>query len=69
MGVLKTHPSDVTADPTSERHGELTLADVEWEPINRVLTECDGNLRQAARQLGVPRRPLQRRRAQWLDKH
>ena len=38
-----------------------SLARVEWEHIQRVLTECHGNLSQAARLLGIHRRSLQRK--------
>jgi two-component system, response regulator RegA len=38
-----------------------SLARVEWEHINRVLTDCDGNISQAARLLGLHRRSLQRK--------
>ncbi len=38
-----------------------TLARVEWEHIQRVLTDCDGNVSQAARLLGIHRRSLQRK--------
>jgi len=40
-----------------------TLARVEWEHINRVLTGCAGNVSQAARALGIHRRSLQRKLA------
>jgi two-component system, response regulator RegA len=38
-----------------------TLARVEWEHIQRVLADCDGNITQAARRLGIHRRSLQRK--------
>ena len=37
------------------------LARVEWEHIQRVLADCDGNISQAARLLGLHRRSLQRK--------
>ena len=37
------------------------LARVEWEHIQRVLADCDGNVSQAARILGIHRRSLQRK--------
>jgi len=40
-----------------------TLARVEWEHIQRVLAEVDGNVSQAARLLGIHRRSLQRKLA------
>lgn len=38
-----------------------TLARVEWEHINRVLADCEGNISKAARALGIHRRSLQRK--------
>jgi two-component system response regulator RegA len=38
-----------------------TLDQVEWEHIHRVLSDCGGNITQAARLLGVHRRSLQRK--------
>lgn len=48
---------------TSERDDEHvpSLARVEWEHIQRVLTDCHGNVSKAARLLGVHRRSLQRK--------
>ncbi len=34
---------------------------LEWEHIQKVLAECDGNISEAARQLGMHRRTLQRK--------
>jgi two-component system response regulator RegA len=34
---------------------------VEWEHIQRVLADCDGNISEAARKLGMHRRTLQRK--------
>lgn len=42
-----------------------SLARVEWEHIQRVLTDCDGNISQAARLLGLHRRSLQRKLAKY----
>ena len=36
-----------------------SLARAEWEHIQRVLADCDGNVSQAARRLGIARRTLQ----------
>jgi two-component system response regulator RegA len=38
-----------------------TLKRVEWEHIQRVLTDCGGNVSQAAKLLGLHRRSLQRK--------
>jgi two-component system response regulator RegA len=39
----------------------LSLARAEWEHIHRVLSDCGGNVSQAARLLGIHRRSLQRK--------
>jgi len=44
---------DIYATPTLQR--------VEWEHINRVVADADGNLSEAARRLGIYRHTLQRR--------
>ena len=38
-----------------------SLARAEWEHINRVLSDCEGNVSEAARRLGIHRRSLQRK--------
>ena len=38
-----------------------SLARVEWEHIQRVLTDCGGNITKAAEMLGIHRRSLQRK--------
>jgi two-component system response regulator RegA len=43
--------------------GVASLDQVEWEHIQRVLSDCDGNISRAARLLGVHRRSLQRKLA------
>jgi len=40
-----------------------SLEEVEWEHLQRVLGECDGNVSEAARRLGMHRRSLQRKLA------
>jgi len=42
-----------------------SLARVEWEHIQRVLTDCSGNISQAAKLLGLHRRSLQRKLAKY----
>jgi two-component system response regulator RegA len=41
----------------------LTVARLEWEHIQKVLTECDGNVSETARRLNMHRRTLQRKLA------
>ena len=55
-----------SAARTSEPPGEVpSLARAEWEHINRVLTECDGNVKRTAELLGLHRRTLQRKLAKY----
>jgi two-component system response regulator RegA len=42
-------------------HPPPTLARVEWEHIHRILSDCGGNVSEAARRLGIHRRSLQRK--------
>ena len=51
---LETVGSDTDFDTPS-------LARAEWEHINRVLTDCNGNISEAAKRLGLHRRTLQRK--------
>jgi two-component system, response regulator RegA len=48
-------------EPSRVEHEVPSLARAEWEHIQRVLTDCSGNVSQAARALGVHRRSLQRK--------
>jgi two-component system response regulator RegA len=52
-------------DPPDAPEAPLALRRLEWEHIQRVLTECDGNISETARRLGMHRRTLQRK----LSKH
>ena len=40
-----------------------SLARVEWDYMHRILSDCGGNISQAARKLGIHRRSLQRKLA------
>ena len=44
-------------------HTPPPLKRLEWEHIHRVLTECEGNISETARRLGLHRRTLQRKLA------
>ncbi|MEX1826416.1 response regulator transcription factor [Luteibacter yeojuensis] len=57
-------PADVD-DPVDAPDAPLPLRRLEWEHIQRVLTECEGNISETARRLGMHRRTLQRK----LSKH
>jgi two-component system response regulator RegA len=54
LGRADGSATAIPADPPS-------LARAEWEHINRVLTDCGGNVSAAARRLGLHRRSLQRK--------
>jgi two-component system, response regulator RegA len=46
-----------------------SLARVEWEHIQRVLSDCSGNITQAAKLLGIHRRSLQRKLLKYPPAH
>lgn len=52
---------DMQDDSSETAHRPASLQRVEWEHIQRVLRDCDGNITQAAAKLGVHRRTLQRK--------
>jgi two-component system response regulator RegA len=47
--------------PAGSNFTAPSLARAEWEHINRVLSDCDGNVSEAARRLKIHRRSLQRK--------
>lgn len=47
--------------PAADDANIPSLARVEWEHIQRVLADCEGNISQAAKLLGLHRRSLQRK--------
>ncbi len=52
---------EVDVDPEEASIPVPTLAQAEWEHIHRVLSDCGGNISEAARRLGIHRRSLQRK--------
>lgn len=65
-----TKPSSIDAilrafDGETDAEGDAppSLDEVEWEHLQRVLSECQGNVSEAARRLGLHRRTLQRKLA------
>lgn len=50
---------DGEQDAAATVDGTPSLARAEWEHIQRVLTDCGGNVSEAARRLGIARRTLQ----------
>ena len=55
LAAFETPP----VEPTE--HQPLSLARMEWEHIQRVLADCNGNVTHAAQKLGMHRRTLQRK--------
>jgi len=55
--AVRNPPAAATGTPETVP----TLARVEWEHIQRIIADCDGNISQAARLLGIHRRSLQRK--------
>ncbi|HEV7280362.1 MAG TPA: response regulator [Pirellulaceae bacterium] len=47
--------------PEDDASQTPSLAQAEWEHIHRVLTDCNNNISEAARRLGIHRRSLQRK--------
>ena len=61
----------LNTDPAG-KHAPTTvpsLARVEWEHIQRVLSDCSGNITQAAKLLGIHRRSLQRKLSKYPPQH
>lgn len=58
--VMLDMPSPQTAKPLDE---------LEWEHLQAVLTDCRGNISEAARRLGMHRRSLQRKLARGRPSH
>jgi two-component system response regulator RegA len=59
LAALTRSPDDRRAMPTDFQ--PPSLARTEWEHIHRVLADCEGNVSEAARRLGIHRRSLQRK--------
>lgn len=61
--------SQTGADPhTQISEHPMSPSRLEWEHIQRVLADCDGNISAAARSLGMHRRTLQRKLAKKPSK-
>lgn len=61
----KAEPEEKPSVVEGEPPETPSLARVEWEHIQRVLTDCDGNITKAAQRLGIHRRSLQRKLAKY----
>lgn len=58
--AMRSH-THATGEPLSPVFAAPPLKRLEWEHIQRMLAECDGNISEAARRLGMHRRTLQRK--------
>ena len=65
--ILAAYQTIRTSPRSGPRPPEIvpSLARVEWEHIQRVLTDCGGNVSQAAKLLGIHRRSLQRKLSKY----
>jgi two-component system, response regulator RegA len=57
--ILAALEGDRPAAAPPAPHPTPTLARAEWEHMSRILADCDGNVSEAARRLGITRRTLQ----------
>ena len=65
---LTAEDAAAASDGKSVRETDVdvpSLARVEWEHIHRILADCDGNISQAAKLLGLHRRSLQRKLSKY----
>jgi two-component system, response regulator RegA len=62
---LNDAASGDATNATGAIEGPLALRRIEWEYIQRVLTECDGNISKTAKCLNVHRRTLQRKLSKY----
>jgi two-component system response regulator RegA len=63
--ILAAFEKDAGSAGVAAERQPMSLDRVEWEHINRVLIECQGNVSEAARLLGIHRRSLQRKLARY----
>ncbi len=61
LTAFKRGGSDVELAESDDDIHVPTLAQAEWEHIHRVLADCNNNISEAARRLGIHRRSLQRK--------
>ncbi|HKQ68901.1 MAG TPA: response regulator transcription factor [Polyangiaceae bacterium] len=63
LAALQRDPDGKKVMPTDFQ--PPTLARAEWEHIHRVLSDCDSNVSEASRRLGIHRRSLQRKLSRY----
>jgi two-component system response regulator RegA len=61
LAALGLEEGSAPAEEAADGTAPPSLARVEWEHIQRVLRDCEGNISRAARALGLHRRTLQRK--------
>lgn len=61
LAEIERASTDVSVDRQAEHLQPMSLARVEWEHIQQVLSECGHNISEASRRLGMHRRSLQRK--------
>lgn len=68
--ILNAFQTEADADIDLAEQGiePPSLARVEWEHIQRVLSDCDGNISAAAKKLNIHRRTLQRKLFKYAPK-
>lgn len=64
-----TRDPAVTGRVVTENITPPSLARTEWEHINRVLSDCNGNISETAKRLGIHRRTLQRKLSKYPPRH
>jgi two-component system response regulator RegA len=62
-------PLALAPAPAPIDYAAPSLARAEWEHIQRVLSDCGGNISESARRLGLPRRSLQRKLGKNPPRH
>lgn len=63
--ILGRFPDLAPAMPSVQEAAGDTLEEIEKDHILRTLEQCDGNRSEAARRLGVSRKTIERKLAQW----
>lgn len=59
--VLAAFRLSEAGTPEPAQESPMSTRRLEWEHLQRVLAECEGNISEAARRLGMHRRSLQRK--------
>lgn len=63
--IVKAFDREQGDKDTPVRTKPLSVGQIEWEHIHKILTECDGNISETARRLNMHRRTLQRKLAKY----